>query len=500
MHPRTRVQDVENLALKRQKEFEKIEGWRTTTQYFKDWEKNNSLYGNWTSSEYYKTKLSQMEKDEKERKKKENLERRREKLRKLLREEQVTCDYEIMTSPREKLNTRKSTGINDVPTNILKEVNIGLKLSEEEKRRHEAELKLYHKWRNENPIIKEHESRLSTNNLKLAWLDQQIEKRMAQEEAEKETKKMLEEQERKRKEEEEYVKKELENKAKKEHELMAQIEEQLKAYKINETYAQKIAEEAQKEEKKKQKLLLIHDERMQELEKEKLKELCFYNQQQSKMKLRMKALKVEEELKKDRIALEEIQKLQIIEAIENKEKKLQAIKELNNFYEHIKRQQILEQQRQDYLSFIFDSEAKQMWTKQERLWREEQDIRNKLFNDVLCGLKEQIEHKIERKNLEREIFERERENSIKNIDEAQKQLAEQKRQIEQKKCDRRKELDQQIMDKKLLEREKEIEEQKKKLEELENIRKEEERLRNELMLLQRGKYHPSRYNRKTIFW
>jgi hypothetical protein len=57
----------------------------------------------------------------------------------------------------------------------------GLKLEEDERRRHEAELKLYHQWRSGNPVLKHYERMQKSRDLKLSWLDQQIENRMQKE-------------------------------------------------------------------------------------------------------------------------------------------------------------------------------------------------------------------------------------------------------------------------------------------------------------------------------
>lgn len=488
-------ENMENLARRRQKEYENREAWVNTTQYFKHWDKQNTRYDNWTSEHYYQKSLDRYYADKKHHEKVESLFVRREKLKKLLTEEETEYAMELRESPRNRRVIRK-----EVPINVLKEINVGLKLAEEDRRRHEAELKLYHQWRNENPIIRDFETKQNCQGLKLAWLDQQIEKRMAQEKHDVETKKMLEDRERLLKQEEEIERAEMAQEIAKEKILREQIEEHMEALKLNESKKQDLMKELGLAARKKNEIEEIIANRDKDLERRKCKEVALFNINQAKLKLRQKAVETEEQLRKEKLIIEDIEALKITDALQNEEQKRKTKEAMQSYLNYVKEQQKLEAQRQQYVSFIFDSEAKVMWQKQEKIWREEQATRDKLLNNVLCSVKKQVEEKIEKNEFERRMIEKEKEQVLQSVNDFQIQIGENKKILEKKRNERKYELEQQINDRRLAELEKELEDQRRKKEELENIRKEEEKLKNELMQMQRSKYHPARYQRNRHFW
>lgn len=498
MSARSRLQaTMEALAKKRQKDFDEQLKWNDQTQYYKNWDRHNNQYQNWTSSQYYASSLNQYDAAQKQQKKKESLESRREKMRKLFFDEEQEYILEMSRSPRS--GRQGHLKLNQTPMEVLKDVNIGLKIAEEDRKKHEAELKLYHQWRNENPIIKDYETNQGKAGLKLAWLDQQIEKRMEQEKTEEETRKMIEQRDKLIKEDEKLEKQELELQGRKEKEIMSQIELQIQHFKLKDEQAEHLKAEEMKVLAKKSEVEEILERRNEDVKRRKQFELSLFNVNQSKMKLRKKALDVEEQLKQERKIIEDIIASQTAEEIENEEKRSQTKKAILSFLNYIKEQQKLEEQRQRYISFIFDSEAKNMWEKQERLWREEQEARDRLIADVLAGIKEQIQEKIN-KNLDKQrVLLKEREEMLQVIEESDQVMRQAKEDLVKKKIERKMELEKQINDKRINERQKIIEEEKKRQEELETIRKEEERLKRELMQMQRRQYPQARSNRRIIW-
>lgn len=61
------------------------------------------------------------------------------------------------------------TYLDSVPTSLLREINLGIKAKEEERQQQEAELKLYHQWRINNPVIQKYEKSQKNSALKSAW-------------------------------------------------------------------------------------------------------------------------------------------------------------------------------------------------------------------------------------------------------------------------------------------------------------------------------------------
>ncbi|KAJ8978359.1 hypothetical protein NQ317_002668 [Molorchus minor] len=75
---------------------------------------------------------------------------------------------------------------------------------EEIRRKREAESKLFDQWRRNNPVIRQFESKYKTKDLKLSWLDQQIEKQMQKEREEEQARRVLKERDEKLKKAQEY--------------------------------------------------------------------------------------------------------------------------------------------------------------------------------------------------------------------------------------------------------------------------------------------------------
>lgn len=485
-------------AEKRQREHEKASLWSSTTQYYKNWDRHNNIYQNWTSPEYYTTSNEQYTSIKCAERKKISLEERRRQLRKMLFEEEQELETELTISPRE-LREKLKGSTAKVSTETLKEINVGLKIAEEDRKRHEAEIKLYNQWKQNNPVIRDYESNQNRASLKLAWLDQQIEKRMEKEKTEEEIRQMIQERDKAIKLEEEMEMLEKQEVSRKQKEMMQEIQVQIEEMKLKETEASRLREEEAAALKKKLQLQEILERRNQDLQKRKQEEVALYNINQSKIKLRKKARDIEEQLKEDQKRIEEIKSLR--PDIQDEAKKQELKRVMDQFLNYVKEQRNLEAQRQKYISFIFDSEAKNLWEKQDRLWKSEQESRDKLFQQVLDGLQEQIQQKIE-KNVEkqREVLQ-EREEILHLVEENDARLKQIEEEQKEKKVQRRLELENQIRNKHLEEKQKEMEEEKRRQDELEAIKKEEERIKQEILKLQKREYPiKQKYNRKIIWW
>ncbi|KAK9695858.1 hypothetical protein QE152_g32289 [Popillia japonica] len=149
----------DKMAKKREKEFWHQQKWGNQVQYYKKWEKVNAKYDEWTSPRYYESNNQLIERVKNEREKAERLEKRREKLKKLYSEDDASYEIEIMLSKAKSEAVKQQQKFEEIPTELLKDVNVSLKLEEDDKRRREAELQLYHQWRNNNPILCHEERR-----------------------------------------------------------------------------------------------------------------------------------------------------------------------------------------------------------------------------------------------------------------------------------------------------------------------------------------------------
>lgn len=169
-----------DIIRRRERDYKHQQMWEGALDNYRRWDKINTKYDEWTSPRYYEDNNKLIAETRKKREKEELLIKRRENLRKLLEQEEKTYEIELMVKKNLKFaEPPAKSKADDIPIETLKDVNNELKLKEEEKRRREAELKLYHQWRNNNPIVRQFESKYRFKDLKLSWLDQQIEKKNA---------------------------------------------------------------------------------------------------------------------------------------------------------------------------------------------------------------------------------------------------------------------------------------------------------------------------------
>lgn len=496
---RTNRANIENEMIKRrEKEYKHQMEWGGRVQYYKTFEKSNNKYEQWTSPRYYEENFQLMDNIRKKREKEELLQKRREKLIKLYQEEEASYKIELMVKTRNNyLKPRNKQ--DDIPTEILEEINKGLKLEEEDRRRHQAELSLYEHWRHNNHNLRNYERRIRTNDVKLSWLDQQIQKRMEKEKEEEECRKLLADREKRlqeQKDEEESFKKHIQDKNK---QLREDLDQQLAELEEKQKLSDKLRMEEDEVNKLQQQI-----EKVEELQKnEELKrrncEIALYNITHHKMKLKQKAQDIENNLENERKIAEEILKIDLAEKLENRKRKEEIQKALKEFIEYTKEQKRLEKQRQEYLNFLFDSEAKLMYEKQCEIWQKEEKTRGLLLKDVLDTIKKQIKQKEE---AQKEAYLRvldEREEVLKHVEKYNTEMDELKEQEKRKNNEYKKIIDKQIkerdMERKHLRtlQEKDIDKQ------LELAKKEEARIKDEIMKLQR-RQGPVRYPRRRIIY
>lgn len=490
--------NVENEMIKRrEREFKHQSRWNGQVQYYKTFEEANNKYENWTSPRYYEENNQKIEKIKKERDKKVSNEERREKLRKLYMEENDSYEIELMVKNRDKfLLPRKK--VDDIPGELLKEINQGLKLEEEDRRRHHAELGLYNHWRNNNHSVRNYERILRNKDLKLSWLDQQIQKRMEREKEEEECRRVLIDREKtiaqQKKEEEEFQKEiQLRNLT-----LQRDLEEQMKE--LEEKQKRSDVLRLQEEEEQHARLQLAEIEEKQRLESKRRedREFALYNIKQHKMKLKQKAADIEENIKKEKELVEDILKAQLAEQLENETKKHELQETLKEFLKYAREQQELEKQRRKYLDFIFDSESKFMYEKQCEIWHEEQKGRQRLLGDVLATIKNQIKEKSDRLKAQQIQLLDEREEALRALEKYSREMQELQEKEHEKKLAFKEGIDKQIRERNRKRKELETYEQRNVENQLEIARKEEERIRKEIIKLQQ-KQGPVRHPRSRIF-
>lgn len=484
------------IIRRREKQYQYDQMWNGAVRYFQHWDKTNTKYDAWTSPRYYEDNNRLMSEIRMKRDKEDLLLRRREKLRKLLDEEQSSYEIEQMVLKHKNIET-PSTATEDPPTDMLKDIDNELKMKEKARRKHEAELKLYHQWRKNNPIVRQYESKYRCKDLKLSWLDQQIEKRMQKEREEEEAKRLLKEHEARMKEDQEKEKQFNRYLEEKRAQLKQNLEKQIDELKYKKEISDKLKQQEDEEMKKSSMLADLEDLYRSEEKRRADRECALFNIRQHKMKLKQKVLDINENLEQEKLMVEKIKKLELENIIDDELKKKELKEGLSEFLDIIKQQQELEKQKQKHLEFLFDSEVKAIYDKQAEIWKREEVARQNLLKKVLRTVDNQIQDNLQRNKEKQKQVLLEREEMLNTIEEYKKELLQLKDEEERRKVGFKKVLDDEITIKKLRKKQDENIKLKEINEELDRIAKEEERLQQEILKMQRkrGPITPIRTNR-----
>lgn len=476
---------VENeMCRRREREHRHQETWGGLTRYYERFDRANTKFEEWTSPRYYESNNQLISKAKKNEEKAKSLEERREKLRKLLREEEESYKIELTVCNRDKLLTPRKK-LEEIPTELLKDVNLGLKLEEDDRRRHEAEINMYHQWRQNNPLVRDHERKLRNRDLKLSWLDQQIEKRMRKEREEQECRKILAEREarlQKAKEEDEQREK---AKALQTARLKEELDKQIDEIRKNQEETEKLKREEAEKLRKKYQLEELEEQRRKEEIRRRNCEIALENIRHHKVKLKQKAIEIQAEIDKERELMRQFLDLQVAEAIENQQKRAELKQAAEEFIKFAKEQKELETNREKYLDFVFESELKLMYEKQSEIWEQERSARERLLKEVLDTVRVQVEDKLNRNRMEQADKLKEREHLLKMMEEQQEQMEQEMREEERRKVERKREIDEQVRAKNAMRSKLKTLEQKDIDLQLKKVSLEEQRLKNEILRLQK---------------
>lgn len=495
-----RLNAESEMIRRREKEFQHDQMWGGASKYYDHFNQVNTKFEDWTSPRYYTESMKQYEELKSRREKEKHLDKRREALQKLYEEEARSFEIEMMVQKNKPPSPIRSKA-DDIPLELLQNVHDSFKQAEENKRKQEAESKLYQQWRMNNPVVRSYERAYNNRNVKLSWLDQQIEKRMRQEKEEEEAKRILKEREeniQKQKQLEEQHKRETEEKNRMYKEMLdIQVEE----LKKKQACAEELKRLEQKETKRKLCLAEIAAQQQQEERRRMEREVALFNVRQHKLKLKQKAKDIQENLAMEKDMIQRLQQLEYEKLIEDERKRCEVRESFEKYMKLVKVQQELERDRERTLDFIFDSEAKGMFDRQSEIWRNEEEARQGLLKEVLATLKEQVEANIRRNREYQAELLKEREENTMRIEMYNEELERLKEEDEKKKANRRQELDESVKVKQARKVAQDGIKLKELDDELDRIRKEEERLKREIMNIQKrqGNVRPTSTTR-LFYW
>ncbi|XP_071301358.1 trichoplein keratin filament-binding protein isoform X1 [Agelaius tricolor] len=323
------------------------------------------------------------------------LERRRERLRRLLGEEREALAAELRERRRGGMRSQE---LRDGPGEC------GRKF---------AEPPLQERWNKNNAKLREAESELHGKHMREAWRDQ-----LTQENKEEGTK-LVE----KKRYENRYETaggealegtRQEEEKPQLEKTLLQQIEE----LKLQETKATKLKKEQENLLKQRWELENLEEERKQMEEHRRKKELGRFLKHQCDVQLRRRAQQVQEELETDRQILSVLLEKEEEDQSWQSAQRGRAVADVAWMKKVIEEQLQLEKEREAELETIFREEAKKMWEKREEEWEREKVARDRLMSEVLAGRQRQIQEKMELNRKAQAESIKYREQLIKELEEA----------------------------------------------------------------------------------
>ncbi|XP_053815761.1 trichoplein keratin filament-binding protein isoform X1 [Vidua chalybeata] len=349
------------------------------------------------------------------------LERRRERLERLLGEEREALAAELRERRRGGMRSQE---LRDGPAEC------GRKF---------AEPPLQERWNKNNTQLREAESELHRKHLREAWGDQ-----LTQQNKEEVTK--LEE---KTRYENEYKMtrgealertRQEEEKPQLEKQQAEALLQQIEELKLQETKATKLKKEQENLLKQQWELEKLGEERKQMEEHRRKRELGRFLKHQCDVQLRRRAQQVQEELETDRQILSALLEKEEEDQSRQIARQGQAVADVAWMKRVIEEQLQLEKEREAELETIFREEAKKMWEKREEEWEREKVARDRLMSEVLAGRQRQIQEKMELNRRAQEESIKYREQLIKELEEAKEGTHREKEQEEEQQRGRRREL------------------------------------------------------------
>ncbi|NXQ36397.1 TCHP protein, partial [Alaudala cheleensis] len=361
------------------------------------------------------------------------LERRRERLERLLGEEREALAAELRERQRRGMRSQE---LRDGPGECGRKVR--------ERPGRFAEPLLHERWNKNNVELREAESELHRKHVREAWGDQLTQQNK------KEVTKL---EEKKRYENSKYetargealertTQEEEKNQLKKQQEktLLQQIEE----LKLQETKATKLKKEQENLLKQQWELENLEEERKQMEEQRRKKELGRFLKHQCDVQLRRRAQQIQEELETDRQILSALLEKEDEEEHRQIGQRERAVADVAWMKRVIEEQLQLEKEREAELETIFREEAKKIWEKREEEWEREKLARDRLMSEVLAGRQRQIQEKMESNRRAQEESIKYREQLIKELEEAKEGTRREKEQEEEQQRAHTRELQAQV--------------------------------------------------------
>ncbi|XP_072934462.1 trichoplein keratin filament-binding protein-like [Epargyreus clarus] len=397
-------------AQRRDNELRRVEERKKVASYFELNTNNSRHHEQWTTEGYYERANKEAELLSEKKIRAAQLEERRKKLELMLFQENMQYQQELKALAAQPKFYKNGSYLNKVPTSTLQNINQGIMEKEEQLRRQEAELRLHHAWRLQQPELRAASSYMAHGKLKSAWMEQIVEKEMQKQKDEEDTRKILKDRDEELKKQIQIEEQRLKEKELQMKELRESLEGQIAELSDKETVVKKLRKQEEKEILLLQELQYISKER--ESEHARLmseRDAILVNMGLHKYKLKKKVLAVMNEIELDLKMLEKIRMAVLTEYESDCDKSGSYKRILDVGLAQLEEHRERERQRQKNIEAMYDGEARQINDKQDKLWEKEREARAVLMAEVISTLKMQVEEKLEvnRQRQRANVLERE---------------------------------------------------------------------------------------------
>ncbi|KAJ3218540.1 Cilia- and flagella-associated protein 53 [Dinochytrium kinnereticum] len=338
------------------------------------------------------------------------LEQRRQRLRKLLEEDEARYSAELLRNEETQGSRLEKM------KNRMEE----LRSRREAERQQVVEEKLLQRWRGQCDELRAIESKLLEREVAEQRADQLVEaeEKRARNLEEKKYYDNLWEQDRQMKI------------AKEEAEKHRQKEMNAATTAILEAQLELLRKQAMEEERLKQEeaILMREEMLMRELEDERKRQRKLAEQRIirteldkfNKIKIEQRAKEVRESLEMDMRIVNEFFRMDQSEAETKSRRRAELRKEMQLYREHLLEQQRIEREREKEIDRLQREENDKLWRTRAEKWKKEQQARDRLMQEVLQGRKEQLKYSIDQNNQRLLTIQEERENVLRQIEAAQR--------------------------------------------------------------------------------
>lgn len=401
------------IVMRRDYEAQRMQKCDSTAKYYNDIHIKSAVYRNLedpNASSKSRANQESNKEDMEYLKKKKQLEERRMRLKVLLSEE----SEKYMREMKGKLNEERERD----PWNLtqLKEQVEELRRKRTAEEKQVAEKKAYQQWKLNSPYAREFESKLLQREVLQAWEDKKKEQ-------EREANERKEEEEREKAEielqrfEAQREAEELEQKRKQEAKRWAEtLRHQMNEVVLRNKEADELKAEEAELFKLQKDLEDLREKRKKALEVQRKKELRISLLMQSKEKIRKMAAEIHQELEMDQQTLDYLLQLEQRQNEKEKLRRKLAMTDVEWMKSAVAEQLALERMREEEMKILYQEEAARMWSQREAQWERERKARDQLMNEVLEGLRKQINEKIAHNLSSQEELLKERENLLQNLE------------------------------------------------------------------------------------